>query len=442
MRKISIIGTGYVGLVSGAGISEFGHNVICADVDYQKIKSLKNGVVQIHEPGLDELVKRNLDARRLSFTENIDNAIRQSEIIFIAVGTPQAEDGQADLSAVEAVSKTIGKNLNSYKIVSTKSTVPVGTGNLICNIISSYKNKQENFDYVSNPEFLREGSAVKDFLWPDRVVIGSESDKAFGVMQDIYRPLYINETPILHTNVQTAEMIKYASNAFLALKISYINEIANLCEEVGADVHQVSKGMGMDGRISSKFLHPGPGYGGSCFPKDTFAIAKLSQKHGVRLNTVEATIKTNLFQKKRMVKKLKDLIGGTFFNNTIAVLGLSFKPNTDDVRDSSSIIMIQSIIDQGGKVNAYDPVSNAKMQKYFPSINYFNSWIDACHEVDGTVIMTDWNEFRGMDIGELKLRVKNPVILDTRNILSTEQLLFHGFKFSNVGRKLFDNKKN
>ena len=435
MKKITVIGTGYVGLVSGAGISDFGHHVICADIIESKIKLLKNGEIPIYEPGLHELVDRNVNAGRLSFTTKVDEAIQQADVIFIAVGTPQSDNGEANISAVESVAKSIGKNLNSYKVICTKSTVPIGTGNIICELIRENMVDGGEFDYVSNPEFLREGSAVKDFLWPDRVVIGASSTKAFNIMQDVYRPLYVNEKPILHTNVATAEMIKYAANAFLALKISYINEVANLCEAVGADVHLVAKGMGQDGRISPKFLHPGPGFGGSCFPKDTQAFATLSRKKGVPMNTIDAAITTNNIQKTRMVEKLKNLIGGDFSGKSIGILGLAFKPNTDDVRESSSIEMIQSILDGGGKVKAYDPIANKSMQNIFPDLNYVHSWEETCDGVEAMVIMTEWNEFRGMDLKKLKKLMKTPLVLDTRNILSMNKLSEFGFQFDNVGRK-------
>ena len=435
MKKITVIGTGYVGLVSGAGISDFGHRVTCADIIESKIKLLKNGEIPIYEPGLYELVDRNVNAGRLSFTTKIDEAIQQADVIFIAVGTPQSDNGEANISAVESVARSIGKNLNSYKVICTKSTVPVGTGNIICKLIRENMVDGGEFDYVSNPEFLREGSAVKDFLWPDRVVIGASSTKAFNIMKDVYSPLYINEKPILHTNVATAEMIKYAANAFLALKISYINEVANLCEAVGADVHLVAKGMGQDGRISPKFLHPGPGFGGSCFPKDTQAFATLSRKKGVPMNTIDAAITTNNIQKTRMVEKLKNLIGGDLSGKTIGILGLAFKPNTDDVRESSSIEMIQSILDGGGKVKAYDPIANKSMQNIFPDLNYVHSWEETCDGVDAMVIMTEWNEFRGMDLKKLKKLMKTPLVLDTRNILSMDKLSEFGFQFDNVGRK-------
>ena len=435
MKKITVIGTGYVGLVSGAGISDFGHRVTCADIIESKIKLLKNGEIPIYEPGLYELVDRNVNAGRLSFTTQVDEAIQQADVIFIAVGTPQSDNGEANISAVESVARSIGKNLNNYKIICTKSTVPVGTGDIICELIRENMVDGGEFDYVSNPEFLREGSAVKDFLWPDRVVIGASSIKAFNIMKEVYRPLYVNEKPILHTNVATAEMIKYAANAFLALKISYINEVANLCEAVGADVHLVAKGMGQDGRISPKFLHPGPGFGGSCFPKDTQAFATLSREKGVPMNTIDAAITTNNIQKTRMVEKLNNLIGGDFSGKTIGVLGLAFKPSTDDVRESSSIEMIQSILDGGGKVKAYDPIANKSMQNIFPDLNYLHSWEETCDGVDAMVIMTDWNEFRGMNLKKLKKVMKTPLVLDTRNILSMDKLSEYGFQFDNVGRK-------
>ena len=435
MKKITVIGTGYVGLVSGAGISDFGHHVTCADIIESKIKLLKNGEIPIYEPGLHELVDRNVNAGRLSFTTKVDEAIQQADVIFIAVGTPQSDNGEANISAVESVAKSIGKNLNNYKVICTKSTVPVGTGDIICELIRENMVDGGEFDYVSNPEFLREGSAVKDFLWPDRVVIGASSIKAFNIMKEVYRPLYVNEKPILHTNVATAEMIKYAANAFLALKISYINEVANLCEAVGADVHLVAKGMGQDGRISPKFLHPGPGFGGSCFPKDTQAFATLSRKKGVPMNTIDAAITTNNIQKTRMVEKLNILIGGDFSGKTIGVLGLAFKPSTDDVRESSSIEMIQSILDGGGKVKAYDPIANKSMQNIFPDLDYLHSWEETCDGVDAMVIMTDWNEFRGMNLKKLKKIMKTPLVLDTRNILSMDKLSEYGFQFDNVGRK-------
>ncbi len=372
MRHITVIGTGYVGLVSGAGISDFGHNVICADIAEAKITNLKKGVIPIYEPGLKELVKSNIDSGRLSFTTDVSQAIKSADVVFIAVGTPEAADGKADLSAVEQVAQTIGENLNNYKVVCTKSTVPINTGDLICKIINKYNLNNMEFDYVSNPEFLREGAAVKDFMHPDRVVIGATSDKAFKIMREVYRPLYINETPMLHTNVQTAEMIKYASNAFLALKISYINEIANLCEAVNADVHAVAKGMGIDGRISPKFLHPGPGFGGSCFPKDTKALVSFAEELQSPIKTIAAAIDINAMQKMRMVDKLINLMGGSVHGKNIAVLGLSFKPQTDDVRESPALDMIKALVDGKANVNAYDPVAIDSMKIFILTLTITN----------------------------------------------------------------------
>ena len=434
VNRITVIGAGYVGLVNGAGISDFGHNVICVDIDHEKISTLQNGEIPIFEPGLKELVKRNRDAGRLSFSTNLEKAIRVANVILIAVGTPQGENGRADISAVEDVAKFIGNNLNDYKVICTKSTVPIGTGNQICELIKSNMPKDVEFDYVSNPEFLREGSAVKDFLWPDRLIIGADNDRAFSIMKEVYRPLYINDTPVLLTSVATAEMIKYASNAFLALKISYINEIANLCEVVGADVHQVSKAMGQDGRISSKFLHPGPGYGGSCFPKDASGLAAVAEANSQEIRTIKAAISANEAQKRRMVDKLLKLMNGSLRGKTIAVLGLSFKPNTNDIRESPAIEMIQAILNEMGTVRAFDPVSNESMQTIYPDINYYTSWKEAVYQADCGVIMTEWNEFRSMDLGVLKNQLIAPVLLDTRNVLNMNELVSLGFSFDNVGR--------
>lgn len=435
MRHIAIIGTGYVGLVSGSGISDFGHKVICADIDEEKIKVLQTGKIPIYEPGLDELVERNTKAERLSFSTDVGKTIRDSDVIFIAVSTPQSENGEADISAVKAVAKIIGQNLNNRKVVCTKSTVPIGTGKLVTSIINENNPEKMEFDYVSNPEFLREGSAVKDFLWPDRLVIGTESDWGFEVMRDVYRPLYINETPIVNTTVETAELIKYASNAFLSLKISYINEISALCEKVGADVHVVAKTMGSDGRISPKFLHPGPGFGGSCFPKDTSALVSMAQNKNVPMRTIQAAIETNAHQKKRMVKKLQALTGD-FSGLTIGILGLAFKSKTDDVRESASLEMVGSLLKAGAQVKAYDPEANTSFAKFYPQITYCKTWEEAVKDTDAVAVMTEWNEFRTMDAKTLKNLMKSPIILDTRNILSRNELQKNGFSFDNVGRPM------
>lgn len=435
MMKIAVIGTGYVGLVSGAGLSDFGNTVICADIDLDKINLLKKGKIPIYEPGLNEIVQRNVKAGRLFFSGEVNKSIEEADVIFIAVGTPEGDNGTSDLSAIYKVARAIGENLNGYKVICTKSTVPIGTGKKIIEKIKNNSKSEIEFDYISNPEFLREGSAVKDFLWPDRVIIGASNQKAIDMMKNVYRPLYINETPIIETTIQTAELIKYASNAFLAVKISYINEIANICDEIGADVHIVSKAMGIDGRISPKFLHPGPGFGGSCFPKDTKALISTAELLGTGLKVVRGAIEANQNQKERMVKKLMDLMNNDVSGKKIALLGLAFKAQTDDVRESPAINMIDYLLKNNAIVNAYDPESNANMKKIFNNLNVFDSWEDAVKEADCVAIMTEWNEFRGLDLAKLKDLVKSPVILDSRNILSNEDLESHGFKYDNVGRK-------
>jgi UDPglucose 6-dehydrogenase len=436
MKRIIIIGTGYVGLVSGAGISDFGHRVRCVDIDKQKIDLLNNGGIPIYEPGLKTLISRNINANRLTFTVDVEEAIKWAEFIFIAVGTPQGENGDVDISAVIAVAEDIGKNLNNYKVICTKSTVPIGTGKMIQKIIDQNNLNKIKYDYCSNPEFLREGSAVRDFLYPDRIVLGTTSDKAFEYLKDVYRSLYINKTPLVHTTVETAEMIKYAANAFLAIKISYINEVANLCDEIGADVHVVAKTLGMDGRISPKFLHPGPGFGGSCFPKDTKALIEIAKKYNIHMATVTAAIETNIFQRKRMLSKLMDLLDNDLKGKIIAVLGLAFKQETDDVRDSPAIEIINSIHDTGGIIKAYDPIANDSMKEIFPELDYKSNWHEAVEGCDAVVIMTEWNEFRSLDLEKLKNLMSQPVVLDTRNILNVSELKRLEFKFDNVGRRV------
>ncbi len=434
MKNIAIIGTGYVGLVTGVGLSEFGNKVICADINKSKINNLNEGKIPIYEPGLEELIRKNINSERLFFSSDIASSIKKSEVIIIAVGTPQSKDGAADLRYVLDVIDSILENLNVYKVIVTKSTVPIGTGNKIITKLEKNYEESIDFDYVSNPEFLREGSAVKDFLWPDRVIIGTKSEKAFQIMCDIYRPLYINKNPIQRTSVETSEMIKYASNSFLALKISYINEIANLCEFVGADVHDVAIAMGKDGRISDKFLHPGPGFGGSCFPKDLEALLSLSQEHSLTMETLQAAIKANKNQKERIGEKLDRLISGGIRGKKIAILGLAFKANTDDVRESSSINLIKFILDQGGFVNAYDPIANEPMAKIFNDIQYYDNVYDAIDEVDALVIMTEWNEFRALDLNRIKKSMRNNYVLDTRNVINMKDLSDLEFVYDNIGR--------
>ena len=434
MKKITVIGSGYVGLVSGAGLSEFGNDVTCVDIDEERILLLNEGKIPIYEPGLLSLVKKNYDKNRLSFSSEISKEIIKSDIIFIAVGTPQDKNGNANINSVLAVAETIGKNLNSYKVICTKSTVPVGTGKKIESVINSLA-ENTKFDYVSNPEFLREGAAVKDFLKPDRIVVGARSKKALRWMADIYRSLYLNNTPLFTTSVETAEMIKYASNSFLALKISYINEVANLCEEVGADVHEVALAMGQDGRISSKFLHPGPGFGGSCFPKDAQAFLAIAKDKKITLNTVEAAINTNINQKMRMISKLKKLFNNNISGKVITILGLAFKPETDDIREAPSQFIVSELIKMGVDIHAYDPVAMDNFKIKFPEIKYFNDWQSASRSSDGCVILTEWNEFRGIDLKHLKSLLNNPILLDTKNIFSMKKLELLGFKYDNVGRK-------
>ena len=436
MKRITIIGTGYVGLVSGAGISDFGHLVRCLDIDKQKIDLLNDGSIPIYESGLKKLIARSVNAKRLTFTVDVEEAIKWAEVIFIAVGTPQSENGDADISAVIAVAEQIGKNLNNYKVISTKSTVPIGTGKLIQKIIDQNNLDKIKYDYCSNPEFLREGAAVRDFLHPDRIVLGATSGKAFEYLKDVYRPLYINETPMVHTTVETAEMIKYAANAFLAIKISYINEVANLCDEIGADVHVVAKTLGMDGRISPKFLHPGPGFGGSCFPKDTKALVEIAKKYKIDMVTVTAAIEANKSQRKRMLNKLNELLDNNLKGKVIAILGLAFKQETDDVRESPAIEIISGIHDEGGIVKAYDPIANNSMKEFFPALDYKSNWHEAVKGSDAAVIMTEWNEFRSMDLEKLKILMSQPVVLDTRNILNVSELKRLGFKYDNVGRRV------
>jgi len=433
MLKIGVMGTGYVGLVTGVCLADFGNSVICADIDEEKIQILKSGALPIFEPGLQELVERNTEAQRLTFTTDIKQCIAESQVIFIAVGTPQSTSGDADLTAIEKVAEMIGENLNGYKVIVTKSTVPVGTGSQIEQIISRHNGGGHEFDVVSNPEFLREGASVKDFMWPDRIVIGASNQRAVDIMRKVYRPLYIRETPLVITNIPTAEMIKYASNSFLAVKISFINEAANLCDETGADIHEVAKAMGLDGRISSKFLHPGPGYGGSCFPKDTRALVEMARKVNVRLNVVEAAIAANEYQPRRMVEKLKKLLPD-LPGKTIGFLGLSFKPNTDDIREAPAIPIIKAVIEAGAKVKAFDPVAMPNMEKVFPDIEYCGTVFTAVKNADALIILTEWNEFRSLDLEEVKKRMRSAKILDTRNILDTNVLSELGFEYLTVGR--------
>jgi len=434
MRNICIIGTGYVGLVSGAGMADFGNSVICADIDKSKIDMLQAGGIPIYEPGLKELVERNVNAGRLTFSTDVAASVKNAEVIFIAVGTPMGDNGEADLKMVEAVATTIAKNLNSYKIVCTKSTVPVGTGARLEALIEQEKESDFEFDVVSNPEFLREGSAVKDFLLPDRVVLGVNSERAANVMKEVYRSLFINETPMVITNVPSSEMIKYASNAFLAVKISFINEMANLADKVGADVHTIARAMGLDGRISSKFLHPGPGYGGSCFPKDTEALVYTGEQHGVDFQVVKAAIAANKSQREVILAKAKELVP-ELKGKTVAILGLAFKANTDDVRDTPALEIIQGLEKAGAVVRAYDPIAAENMKKFFlPNLDTRQTVLETVQDADLVIILTPWNELRGLGLKDLKEHLNAPNIVDARNVLSVDQLKEYGYNYRNVGR--------
>jgi UDPglucose 6-dehydrogenase len=431
--NICVIGTGYVGLVTGSCFAEFGLNVTCVDNDEQKIALLQKGTSPIFEPGLEEMVKRNLREGRLVFTTEIDKAVEKSLVIFIAVGTPPKKDGSVDMTYIDEVARKIGENLNGYKVIATKSTVPVGTGERIRKVIQQHERKKVNFDIVSNPEFLREGAAIEDFMRPNRVVIGAASEQAMAIMKDLYSPLYLIEAPFVITNIETAEMIKYASNAFLATKVSFINEIANICEKVGADVNIVAKGMGLDQRIGSKFLHAGPGYGGSCFPKDTLGIAKIAEKYGYRFEIVRSVMKVNEKQKERMVAKVKEALGN-LKGKTIAVLGLSFKPNTDDMREAPSLKIISSLQREGAKIRAYDPKAMEVARKIFKKIEYGKDPYDVAKGSDALLIITEWNQFRNLDLKRLQKIMKSPVFLDFRNIYEPAKMREMGFKYFAVGR--------
>jgi UDPglucose 6-dehydrogenase len=432
--NICVVGSGYVGLVTGACFAEFGLKVTCVDNDEKKIANLKQGIIPIYEPGLEEMVKKNVKDGHICFTSDLADAVQKALVIFIAVGTPPREDGSADLSYVEKVAESIAQNMNGYKVVVTKSTVPVGTGEKIRAIISQSQREKADFDIVSNPEFLREGSAIEDFMHPNRVVIGADSDQAMAIMKDLYSPLYLIETPFVLTNVATAEMIKYASNAFLAAKISFINEIANICELVKADVHKVAVGMGLDKRIGSKFLHPGPGFGGSCFPKDTQAIVQIAREHGYDFKIVQAVLDVNYEQRMRMADKIRGALDGSVGGKTIAVLGLSFKPNTDDMRDAPSVPIVQALQKEGAIIRAYDPVAMEEAKKFLPDITYCDGSYACAEGADALVIMTEWNQFRILDLKKLKSSMKNPVVIDLRNVYEPSKMRSEGFRYECVGR--------
>ncbi len=432
--RIAMIGTGYVGLVSGACFSEFGVEVVCVDKDENKIRRLKQGEIPIYEPGLDVLVANNVKAGRLWFTTDLAAAVPGADAVFIAVGTPSRRgDGHADLSYVFGAAEEIARALDGYTVVVTKSTVPVGTGREVARRIRAVRPDAE-FDVVSNPEFLREGSAINDFMRPDRVVIGADSERARQVMRELYRPLYLIETPMVFTTIETSELIKYAANTFLATKITFINEIADLCEKVGADVHDVARGIGLDGRIGRKFLHPGPGYGGSCFPKDTLALVRTAQEAGAPLRIVETVVEINNARKKRMATKIIDACGGSVEGKTIAMLGLTFKPNTDDMRDAPSLDIVPALEAAGAKVRAFDPEGMKEAAKLLPNVTYCQNAYETMENADALVLTTEWNEFRALDLDRVKSLLKTPIVVDLRNIYEPAAMVAAGFHYVCIGR--------
>ena len=431
--RIVMVGAGYVGLVSGACLSQFGHEVICVDSDPARLRALEAGIIPIYEPGLDEVVATNVRAQRLSFTGDLGGAVRSANAVFIAVGTPsREEDGEADLSHVFSAAREIAANLNGYTVVVNKSTVPVGTGARVYDLIRAAR-PDADFDVASNPEFLREGSAIEDFRHPDRIVVGCESERARDVMREIYRPLYINETPILFTGRESAELIKYASNAFLATKITFINEMADLCERVGADVKDVARGVGLDKRIGSKFLHAGPGFGGSCFPKDTLALLRTSQAHGATTRIVEAVVSVNDRRKQAMVEKIESAFGG-LRGKTVALLGLTFKPNTDDMRDAPSLAIVPALIARGARVRAYDPEGMEQARKMM-AVETCSDAYEPMKGADGLVLLTEWNEFRALNLVRVRELLNRNLIVDLRNIYNPAQMAFYGFNYVSIGRR-------
>ncbi len=449
--NICVVGSGYVGLVTGTCLADFGHNVVCVDANEKKIEGLKKGTMPIYELGLEELVRRNAKENRLAFTIDLKKGVQASLAIFIAVNTPNKEDGSPDLSHVEAVISEVAKYMDGYKVIVMKSTVPVGTCakvrltvEKVLNDKVSFEHLAKNpdadcylpsFDVVSNPEFLREGSAIEDFMRPNRIVIGSSSDEATAIMKDIYRPLYLIETPMVITTLESAELIKYAANAFLATKISFINEMAHICEKVGADVNMIAKGIGLDHRIGSKFLHASPGYGGSCFPKDTVALVDIARNAGYDIKIVKATIEVNENQKRWMIDKIKAAVGDVT-GKTIGILGLAFKPNTDDMREAASITIINGLKAAGARIKAFDPVAMEEAKKLLKDIEYCKDSYEVARGSDALVIVTEWNEFRQLDLGKIKEFLKSPVIIDTRNIYEPERMKRLGFTYECVGRKV------
>ncbi len=434
MTRIMVIGTGYVGLVSGACMADFGNHVVCYDIDAEKIATLERGEIPFYEPGLAELVARNREAGRLAFSTDMDESMADSMVIVTAVGTPELPDGSADLGAVFAVSEAIGKRLDSYRVIVQKSTVPVGTNRRIREIIREQAGEGADFDVVSNPEFLREGAAIGDFLRPNRVVLGVESERALQLMREVYRPLFLNETPVLSTDIESAEMIKYAANAFLATKISFINEIAELCEKVGADVQVVARGMGLDKRIGSKFLHAGAGYGGSCFPKDTKALQQMGKDHDTPMGLVAAAIDANERQPVRAVAKLRELAGGELKGLKVALLGLSFKPNTDDVREAAALKIARMLLAEGASVRAFDPVAGDNARRAMPELTLAADTDDCLEGADALIIATEWNEFRVLDLEQLADSLGRKLVVDCRNIFDAKLMKEAGLSYAAFGK--------
>ena len=434
MYNICVAGTGYVGLVTGACLADFGNAVRCVDIDESKIRSLENSEVPFYEPGLQEVVKRNVERGRLSFSTDIKMGIEEATVIFVAVGTPMSKEGEADLSYVEMVAKSVGEHLNGYKIVVLKSTVPAGTCDLVQSIIEKTSTSGHDFDVVSNPEFLREGSAIEDFMKPDRIVLGASTERALKVMTEIYRPLILEDTPVVDTDVKTSEMIKYASNAFLATKISFINEIANVCERINADVSVVSRAMGLDVRIGPQFLRAGAGYGGSCFPKDTRALVKTAEAAGYDLQIVKAAISVNDEQRRHMIEKIEEAVGGVK-GKSIAILGFAFKPDTDDLREAPAIDIAQDLLSKGATLKGYDPVAMEEAKALIGDVTFCEDVFEAVKGADVAVFVTEWNEFRDLDLVKIKSLMKSPVIVDCRNIYEPPRMKDLGFEYSSVGRR-------
>ncbi|MDD3814350.1 MAG: UDP-glucose/GDP-mannose dehydrogenase family protein [Desulfocapsaceae bacterium] len=433
--KITIIGTGYVGLVTGACLAEFGHHITCMDKDDRKINSLLEGKIPIYEPGLAELVRKNVSEGRLAFTTELADSVENASAVFLAVGTPTSRrgDGYADLTYIYAAARELAPYLTGYTVIIDKSTVPVGTARQVARLIRE-ENPTADFDVVSNPEFLREGAAINDFMRPDRIVIGSESVAAQAVMKEIYDPLYLISTPFVFTGLESAELIKYAANAFLSIKISFINEMANLCEEVGADVVDLARAIGLDGRIGGKFLHPGPGFGGSCFPKDTLALLRIAQENGVSARSVAAAVEINAAQKAGMVKKIREALGGDVAGKTIGVLGLTFKPETDDLRDAPALSILPPLHEKGARIQAHDPQGMEEARKLFPECFYVNNVYEAATGADALVLMTEWNQYRAIDLERIKSLMRVPLFIDLRNVYSPQRLRAAGFEYVGVGR--------